>query len=205
MPRVLSRRSEQPTPPQAAAPRSTTRRTGVAGSTAIRAGLTVCLLAGLAVTAACGVPPELRPKPGSSVPQPSPEPSLTPQPVPSGEVPPPGQTAVGSPVPSFAEEFAVSCNGYPSGNQVIALVRRAGGLLPRNATAEVSNGPLCAGTWQYTVLAIPRSNPLLVISRGTPGHLTLVAAGTDVCSIPVRTGAPAGIRNAALCPEPTAT
>jgi hypothetical protein len=55
------------------------------------------------------------------------------------------------------------------------------------------------------VLAVPNHDPLAVVTKGTPGQLTLVTAGTDVCSIPVRTGAPAGILNAALCPPPGST
>jgi hypothetical protein len=111
-------------------------------------------------------------------------------------------TGTGSPAPSFAEAYATACNGYPSGDQVIALLRRTGGLLSGTSAVTVTSGPLCAGTWQYTVLAIPKREPLAVVTQGTPRQLTLVTAGTDVCSIPVRTGAPAGILNAALCQPP---
>jgi hypothetical protein len=113
---------------------------------------------------------------------------------------PPGETATGSPQPSFAEELAVPCGGNPTANEVIALVRRTVGLLPGGGSVSVTRGPLCAGSWQYTVFAVPNKEPLQVVSRGTPDHLRMVTAGTDVCSIPVRTEAPAGIRNAALCP-----
>lgn len=174
----------------------------------VRPVVRAALAAGTALAAAgalasCGVPPELRPKPGSSVPRPaspvSPSESAG---VPSAVVLPPGATALASPEPSFAEEFAVPCGGHPTADQVIAMVRRTGGLLPRTGSVTVMKGPLCAGTWQYTIFAVPGKEPLQVVSRGTPDNLTMVTAGTDVCSIPVRTAAPAGIRNAALCPAP---
>jgi hypothetical protein len=63
----------------------------------------------------------------------------------------------------------------------------------------VDTGPLCAGTWQYTVVLVPNREPLAVVTRGRPGALELVTAGTNVCSIPVRTEAPIGIRTAATC------
>jgi hypothetical protein len=169
----------------------------------------VCLVAALAGCAAlaalpsCGVPPELRPKPGSSVPVPSDLPSGSgPTDLPSGAGVLPGQTAAASPLPSFAEEFATPCAGYPTTGQIVALVRRNGGLLPRVGQVPVSKGPLCAGTWQYTVFAVPGKEPLQVVSSGAPGNLTLVAAGTDVCSVRVRAAAPTGVRNAAACPPP---
>ena len=80
------------------------------------------------------------------------------------------------------------------------MVRRSGGLLPRTGVVSVLKDPLCAGTWQYTIFAVPQKEPLQVVTRGTPGRLSLVTAGTNVCSITVRTYAPPGIRNAALCP-----
>lgn len=169
--------------------------------------LVALAVVGCAVLAGCGTPPELRPQPGSSVPQP---PSASPsddssafEPEPPMDVfPPPGQTATASPVPSFAEEYALPCDGNPSSDEIIALARRTGGLLPRTGTVTVVKGPLCAGTWQYIILNVPQKEPLQIVSRGTPGDLTLVTAGTDVCSIPVRIEAPPGIRNAALCPAP---
>jgi hypothetical protein len=169
-----------------------------------RAALAVCVaLAATGALASCGVPPELRPRPGSSVPRPSVSPSPSgPTGSPTAVVIPPGATATASPAPSFAEEYALPCAGNPTADQVIALVRRAGGLLPRTGSVTVAKGPLCAGSWQYTIFSVPGKEPLQVVSRGAPGDLTMVTAGTDVCSIPVRTAAPAGIRNAALCPAP---
>jgi hypothetical protein len=164
-----------------------------------RVGALACAVATCALVA-CGTPPELRPKPGSSVPRP-PSPLSPSTGIESTVVPiPPGQTATASPEPSFTEEYASPCNGYPTANQVVALVRQTGGLLPRNGSVSVLKGPLCAGSWQYTVFSVPNKEPLQVVSRGTPHDLVLVTAGTDICSIEVRTAGPIGIRNAALCP-----
>jgi hypothetical protein len=113
---------------------------------------------------------------------------------------PPGETATASPEPSFAEEYAVPCDGRPTVDQVVAAVRHTAGLLPRTGSVSVAKGPLCAGSWQYTIFSVPSKEPLQVVSRGTPGNLKMVTAGTDICSIEVRIEAPPGIRNAALCP-----
>ena len=91
---------------------------------------------------------------------------------------------------------------------MIALLRRSSSLLPTGITVTApAPGPLCAGDWQYTVLQVADREPLQVVSRGPATSLTLVTAGTDVCSIPVRTAAPAGIRTAACetPPPPPAT
>jgi hypothetical protein len=158
-----------------------------------------------AALAGCGTPPELRPQPGSSVPQPSAsaseDDSAFESEPPADVFPPPGQTATASPMPSFSEEYALPCDGFPSSDEVIALARRRG-LLPRTGRVTVAKGPVCAGDWQYTILNVPRKDPLQIVSRGAPDSLTMVTAGTDVCSIEVRTEAPAGIRNAAFCPAP---
>jgi hypothetical protein len=80
---------------------------------------------------------------------------------------------------------------------VIELLRHSSGLLPRGARVTVLSGPLCADDWQYTIVQVPDREPLQVVSSGPATALTLVTAGTDVCNIPVRTGAPAGIRTVA--------
>jgi hypothetical protein len=99
----------------------------------------------------------------------------------------------------FGEAVAVPCAGRPSADQVVALLRRTPDMLPRGATVTVRTGPLCAGTWQYTIVSAPEREPLEVVTKGPPGSLVLVTAGTDVCSIEVRTAAPIGIRTAAHC------
>ncbi|HEY3007998.1 MAG TPA: hypothetical protein VGJ63_08025 [Micromonosporaceae bacterium] len=150
---------------------------------------------------ACGRPPELHPPPGTPVPQPSVTTTTTPTPLlPPTQLPSQAPTAPPVVAPTFGEEYAVSCAGYPSGDAVVALLRRTPGLLSANARVAVRTGPLCAGTWQYTVVAVGGRDPLAAVTRGKPDALRLVTAGTDVCSIPVRTAAPPGIQFAAACP-----
>jgi hypothetical protein len=101
--------------------------------------------------------------------------------------------------PSFDEAAAVPCAGSPTGEQVIAALRRVAGLLPTTGTVTVRTGPLCAGSWQYTVVEVAGREPLQALTRGEPGALTVVTAGTDVCTVEVRAAAPAGILARTLC------
>lgn len=157
----------------------------------------LALIGCAAVLLGCGRPPELEPPPGTPVPRPTI--TATPTPVLPTAVPT-EPSATGSPAPTFGEADAVSCAGHPSGDAVITVLRRTPGLLSANARVTVRTGPLCAGTWQYTVVAVAGRDPLVAVTRGRPAALRLVTAGTDVCSIPVRTEAPLGIRYAAACP-----
>jgi hypothetical protein len=100
---------------------------------------------------------------------------------------------------AFSEGYVVACNGRPSAEQVIAVVRRQPSLVTGNATMTAKTGPLCAGTWQYTVLAVGDREPLQVITRGAPGSLTFVTAGTNVCTVDVRASAPVALLTAANC------
>jgi hypothetical protein len=153
----------------------------------------------LAVLSACGQPPELAPTP--TVPAPlltAPPASPTPT-LPPGFTLPPTTPPTADPAPSFAENSAVPCDGRPDASAVIALVRRSGALPSGGSRARAANGPLCAGTWQYTVLTVPGKEPLQVVSEGRPDALRLVTAGTDVCTVDVRAGAPIGILQAASC------
>jgi hypothetical protein len=160
---------------------------------AARAGAAAVAIAALA--AGCGVPPELRDPPGSVVPSPATAPPTASPPPVASDLPPIGGPSA---TPTFGEAAAVLCHGQPSATQVMALLRSSSGILPRNTRATVrSDTPLCAGTWQYSVIEVAQRDPLLVVTRGAPGSLTLVAAGTNVCNIPVRTSAPAGIRKVA--------
>lgn len=168
------------------------------GGAAVITGAARAAAAAFAVAvlaAGCGVPPELRDPPGSVVPSPkTASPTPSPPPV-AADLPP---IATPSATPSFAEAAAVRCNGQPSAAQVMTLLRNKSGILPRSLRATVRSGfPVCAGTWQYTEIEVTDRDPLLVVTRGAPGSLTLVAAGTNVCNIPVRAGAPAGIRKVA--------
>jgi hypothetical protein len=156
----------------------------------------LALLATILGVAACGTPPELRPKPGSEVPYPSTSAS---SPTPPALPRPPPLPPTAAPTPTFAEDFAVDCAGRPSGEAVVRVLRRTRGLIGSGARVTVLTGPLCAGTWQYTVVSVPGREPLAAVTKGRPDALRLVTAGTDVCSIPVRTGAPAGILTAAAC------
>lgn len=169
-------------------------RSGAAVITvAARAGAAAVAIAVLA--AGCGVPPELRDPPGSVVPSPKTAPPTASPPPVAADLPP---TGAPSATPTFGEATAVLCHGQPSAAQVMSLLRNSAGILPRNLRATVrSDTPLCAGTWQYSVIEVDQRDPLLVVTRGAPGSLTLVAAGTNVCNIPVRTSAPAGIRTVA--------
>jgi hypothetical protein len=169
-----------------------------------------CALAdALAVTggalAGCGAPPEVPAGEGSTV---GPSPSAasgTPSAGPTGTAapgtPPPSDApTTGPPSPTgFPDTYAVSCAGRPSGAQIIRLLRRQAGLLPDGVRARVDTGPLCAGSWQYTVVVVTGREPLAVVTRRETDGLRLVTAGTNVCSIPVRTQAPIGIRTAAAC------
>lgn len=155
------------------------------------------LLTSGALLIGCGTPPELREQPDRAFASPHRSAfATTPAPSPPRAAAPTGPP----PTPTFGESTTTPCNGRPGSAQVIALLRRSTELLPRSATVSVPIGPLCAGTWQYTVLSMPNREPLQVVTKGEPAALTLVTAGTDVCSsIPVRVTAPAGIRTAASC------
>jgi hypothetical protein len=132
-------------------------------------------------------------------------------PSPSGPTnePPASHRPVGTPttrtttIPSasasgFGTLVAVACNGKPTGEQVLSLLRR-NGVVAAQAGARVTNGPLCAGTWQYTVVAMADVEPIDVVTRGAPNALTLVTAGTNPCTARVRAEAPQGIRSALRC------
>ncbi len=94
--------------------------------------------------------------------------------------------------------MAVECAGRPSAAQVVALLWRTNAL-PVSVTPVVRDGPLCAGSWQYTVVVPAQREPLQVVTRGEPDALSLVTAGSSVCTVEVRTAAPTGIRIAAHC------
>ncbi|HKT02472.1 MAG TPA: hypothetical protein VJT31_23335, partial [Rugosimonospora sp.] len=100
--------------------------------------------------------------------------------------------------PSFAEASAVACGGYPAVGRIIALLRR-NQVVPASSALTASIGPLCAGGWQYTVFTSAGREPLQVVTQGAPASLTLVTAGTDVCTPLVQTQAPAGILAATHC------
>jgi hypothetical protein len=107
----------------------------------------------------------------------------------------PGRSATAS---GFAESVAVGCAGRPTGEQVVALLRRSA-VLPAAARPGIGGGPLCAGTWQYTVLTLPETEPLHVITRGAPEALVVETVGTNPCTARVKATAPPGILTAIRC------
>lgn len=156
-------------------------------TTGVRAG--TVLLAATGALAGCGAPPELTQPPAITPPATR---AATPGPV-HPTVPATSSAPAGSVTPMPAASTAVDCGGDPTGEQVIALLRRSAGL-PDGVTMTVAVRPRCAGTWQYTVVEVSGHEPMQVVSTGRPTALTLVTAGTDVCNIRVRTEAPPGIR-----------
>lgn len=151
------------------------------------------LVAALAALAAgCGPPPE---PPGTPDP---PSPRSTAPTGPGRSVAPTGAGIPVTPTGGFSEQVATDCAGQPDAGAVLAVLASEE-LLGQGADAEVTEGPLCAGTWQYAVVTVPELDPLQVVTRGEPDALELVTAGTDVCSVEVRIQAPPGIRTAASC------
>ena len=156
------------------------------------AGASATLLAGAALLAGCGTPPELDDPAGPTAPPPSSSASGLP-PRPSGA---PGLPV--TPSAGFGDTVAVSCAGQPDQAELLDLLRDEG-LLGAGTEAQVVTGPLCAGDWQYAVVTVPDLDPLQVVTRGEAGALQLVTAGTDVCTPEVRIQAPAGIRQVTAC------
>ncbi|WP_307848914.1 hypothetical protein [Micromonospora sp. U56] len=144
--------------------------------------------------AACGAPSEPAPAPATSS-----RPALVTPAAPTAAppvTPPLGIAPTFPPTPSPTPGLvAVACAGRPSADRVVGLLR--GRVLPRGVSVRASQGPLCAADWQYTVLAVTGHEELQVVTRTESTALRLVTAGTDVCSIEVRTVAPPGIRTLA--------
>jgi hypothetical protein len=140
----------------------------------------------------------LLPTPPTSSPLPPP-PALN-VPDPATPPPPPTTTTAASPsATGFSESYVVPCNGRPSAAQVISAVRRHGSLLTSGVSVTATTGPLCSGIWQYTVLAVPDHEPLQVVTKGAPSSLQFVTAGTNVCTVDVRAGAPVALLTTANC------
>ena len=157
----------------------------------------VCCGVAVGALAGCASGPSLSPLP-SEAPSVSPSPSLSTRAGRDPVVPAPSSPSL--PPTGFPESYAVTCNGKPGVDRVVALLK-AKGVLSGSASATAQEGPLCAGTWQYTVLNVTGQGPLQVVTKGPPTALKLVTFGTDVCSVEVRTEAPFGIRSQAQCPE----
>jgi hypothetical protein len=146
---------------------------------------------------ACGAPPGLRSS-GNQVPVPSPAETATPR-FPPGYTPEPTASPSRSVSPSpslspFSEFVTVPCGPRVTAEQVISLVRDRTDIRPSRAV----NGPLCAGTWQFTELQVPDRDPVQAVTMTSNG-LKLVAVGTEVCTAEVQLQAPSAIRTAAGC------
>ncbi|MFB9234566.1 hypothetical protein ACFFWC_03285 [Plantactinospora siamensis] len=179
------------------------------------------LLIGAGPLGGCGAPPQPRATPGGS-PAPSAAPTGVPSAtgvptgptgaapsLPGATVPPgglPPTAGVPPPLPGGLPTLpggvppapnpaptARACGGRPSGAEVLAAVRRAG-VVPAGLHATVATGPLCATDWQFTQFDVPGSDPLLVVTRRRGGGLTVVTAGSDVCSVDVSAAAPPAIQ-----------
>ncbi|MFC6019019.1 hypothetical protein ACFP2T_22765 [Plantactinospora solaniradicis] len=170
-------------------PDSPTGRSRVVGAL-IAGGLAVV---GCIATAACGVPPELEQSQPSTRPTPSPTVTATPTPVPTPTPPTASPTSASGLVP---------CAGNPSQAQVTALLRRSANL-PRSARVSYQVGPLCAANWQFSVVTVAGREPLQAVTTGPGNALRLVTAGTEVCTVRVRTEAPTAIRTAACDAAPS--
>ncbi|MEV4845826.1 hypothetical protein AB0K20_21760 [Micromonospora matsumotoense] len=158
----------------------------------VTALLAVALLAVLPATG-CAAPPERR----VAIPVAPPTPAVTVPPTTAPTLPPLTPTLPATPtLPTpTAAAVATDCAGRPSASGVIGLLRDD--VLPGNVSVRAVDGPLCADGWQYTVLAVSGHEELQAVSRGEPGALRLVTAGTDVCSIEVKAVAPPAIRTLA--------
>ena len=113
------------------------------------------------------------------------------------------RTSTPTPTPTRSlPPAAPACTSGPTKAQMLAAVRGTEGL-PPNKSFEVRLGPYCAGSgagsWQLAILGIvgedaDEAEELLMVTTGRPASLTLIAAGTDVCTDRVEDDAPVGIR-----------
>ena len=169
---------------------------------------------GLALLAGCGSPPQplptAPPEPVGSGPLPSAGPGL-----PSGigtyptaptlpTVPPTlptypvvVPTTTRPPTTTPPPSPAPRCTSGPTRPQVLAVIKGRPGI--PDDDLDVTDGPYCAGSWQFSIVGIAGSSddtvePLLVVTSGRPSALRVVEAGTDVCTDPVEDDAPPGIR-----------
>jgi hypothetical protein len=137
--------------------------------------------------------PSGAPTPGAQFPSPGlPAPGFPSLPTVPVAVPPSAAPTSPSPRPPAAPR----CHRGPTPQQVIAAISGEPGI-PADQPLRVTAGPYCAGAWQFAVVGIAGRDdvePLLVVTTGTPAGLTLVEAGTEVCSAHVRAEAPPGIR-----------
>jgi hypothetical protein len=180
------------------------------------------VIGALVVLAACGAPPEPLPTappesptasgavpsagavPGQALPggPPTayPAPTLPPATLPAVTLPPvtlPPVTLPATTPPSPTPSPAGRCTGGPTRQQILDVINGKPGIPPQDL--KVTEGPYCSRSWQFAIVGIAGADPdqvepLLVVTRGRPAALTLVEAGTDVCTGRVQDDAPPGIR-----------
>jgi len=147
-----------------------------------------------------GLPPGVLPSGG--LPSGYPAGALPPGGVPTVAAPTYPTPAATRPIPSPSPTRSTPppapvCRNGPSKQQVLGVIKGKPGIPTR--PLEVRFGPYCAGSWQLTIIGIvgetaDEEEQLLVVTSGRPAALTLVEAGTDVCTDRVEDDAPAGIR-----------
>jgi hypothetical protein len=142
-----------------------------------------------------GLPPAGTPPPVVTAPAPTlpdANPALPPYAYPTGTTTP-ATTVSPTPTPSHAAK----CPGTPTKAQILALINGKPGI--PNAVLRVETGPYCSGAWSFTTVEITGQDddeldPLMVLTTGKDSALTLVAAGSEVCSDRTQHDAPPGIR-----------
>jgi hypothetical protein len=105
----------------------------------------------------------------------------------------PATTVSPTPTPSHAPR----CTGSPTGPAILTLIKGKPGI--PSTTLQVDSGPYCSGDWSFATVEKAGANedelePLMVVATGKDATLTLVAAGSEVCTDQVQTTAPPGIR-----------
>jgi hypothetical protein len=169
----------------------------------------VPIVCGLALLGGCGSPPQplptAPPEPAGSGTLPSvsagppsaiggyPTVPTVPPAIPTIPVVPvvPTTTRATTPPPTPAGR----CTSGPTRPQVLAVIKGRAGI--PDADLDVTEGPYCSGSWQFTIVGMAGDDtvePLLVVTTGRPAALRVVEAGTDVCTDRVADDAPPGIR-----------
>jgi hypothetical protein len=118
--------------------------------------------------------------------------------VPPATLPPVITTRPTATVPTTpAASPAPRCRRGPTAAQLLAVLHGLPGI--PDEELKLVDGPYCSGSWQFGQVQIADVDPdsaeqLFVVTTGTPSKLTVIEAGTDVCSTKVQTSAPVGIR-----------
>lgn len=112
-------------------------------------------------------------------------------------------TPTATPPPAVPTPAAARCQTEPTGDQILAVVKKEKGLPTK--PLRIAEGPFCSGTWSYAKLEVIGADdpePLSAVLTGQGDALKAVAVGSDPCSSEyVRTSSPPGIRVLACGPE----